>query len=89
MIPFNRWINQFKKEKSDRGILARWISSYDFLMLCTMNEVTQKMKTFGCTQTLIDIFEKCWIEFELIPNAKISIYPVNGIGRKFRKPLQG
>ncbi len=88
MMPFTRWIDQFKKENSDRGILARWISSYDFLRLCTEEEVINKMKKVGCTDALIDIFEKCWIEFELVPNAKISIMSFDGRGRRFRKTLK-
>lgn len=88
MIPFTRWINQFKKEDSDRGILARWFLSVDFTLFCTMDEVVGQMKKTGCTNVLINIFENCWKQFESIPNAKISILTPDGRGRTFRKPLE-
>lgn len=41
----------------------------------------------GCSEFLVDTFVNTWNEFEMVPNARISIKTVDSRGRKFRKRL--
>ena len=87
LLPFSIWISRFRKEKSDRGILSRWFNGTEFRTVNTSEEIIKRIQSMGGTEILVDIFEKCWYEFESVPNARISIASINGKGRKFRKRL--
>ncbi len=88
-ITFTRWITAFNKEKSNRGILARYFTSYDFFQhTSAKDEFVRKMIENGGSEFLIDTFEIVWNDFQAVPNAKISIPTIYGQGRKFRKRLE-
>lgn len=86
LIPFSRWISEFTKEDSDRGILARWYIGSDFYRQAHSKDViVAKLKKMGCSEFIIDTFENCWNEFSKITNAQITITPDAGRGRAYRK----
>ena len=51
LIPFVRWITlKHSKEKSDYGILARWIADHDkFSHVDTKEVFVERMKKSGCS----------------------------------------
>ena len=85
--PFSIWLAKFEKNKSDIGILARWFSSCEFRQVCTKDLIKERMIKMGCSEFLVDTFVNTWNEFEMVPNARISIKTVDSRGRKFRKRL--
>jgi len=90
LIPFVRWISRkYYKEKSDYGILARWITDHDrFSYVDTKEVFIKRMRKLGCSDFLIETFSKIWEnEFLLVVNARVSIGTVNGRGRAYRSRL--
>ena len=88
LISFADWISQYSKEKSDRGILARYFPNYHFFSHTNTKEVfIEKMKKNGCSDFLLETFESAWIEFVNQPNAKITIIAKSGYGREYRSRL--
>jgi len=89
LLLFYNWIFRFRKEKSDRGILARWFYSNDeFKHISDKQEVLNRMTKSGCSEFLIETFSKIWDEeFTKISNAKISMPTVTGKGGKSRSRL--
>jgi|APSaa5957512535_1039671.scaffolds.fasta_scaffold14636_3 hypothetical protein len=84
-ISFNVWIIQFRKEKSDRGILARYFLGYQSgYSINSKDEHVKRLIKNGGSEFLVETFELMWLEFEKLPNAKISIAPTTGIGRTYR-----
>ena len=90
LLLFYNWIFRFRKEKSDRGILARWFYSNDeFKHISDKQEILNRMIKSGCSKFMIETFSKIWDEeFSKISNAKISIQTATGRGRKFRSRLR-
>lgn len=87
---FNCWIRKFEKEKSDRGIFARWFSDRGGMGYSQNKTITKRafmlqLARTDCSQFIQDSFENLWNEFELIPNA--IIIPVNKttLKRKIRR----
>jgi len=71
-ITFAKWMKQFRKENSDRGIFARWFISNVGLQVhyvIAQNIVLEQMTQQGCSKFLFDVFELCWDEFCALPNA--------------------
>ena len=74
-IDFMIWIKQFVKESSDKGLFARWLEDSDFQNYRKISS-NLSFKTYmiknDCSIFLIELFDECWDEFELIPNAIIQ-----------------
>jgi len=88
LTPFTSWINQFTKEKSDRGILARWFTGANFGIKITKEFLISSMRKQGCQEFLIETLEKCWIEFESLPYARITLKTKSGSGSKNSKIIE-
>ena len=87
LVPFSIWIAKFEKDKSSKGILARWFNGSEFRQVCTKDLFISRMKKRGCTEFLIETFESAWNEFEKVPNARISIITKSCYGRSYRNRL--
>ena len=73
-VSFNSWIAQFQKEKSDRGIFARWFVDREGNGYATTRPITKRsflevLKKKNSNQFLTQTFEELWIKFEKIPHA--------------------
>ena len=74
-IDFIIWIKQFVNESSDRGLFARWLRDSEFQ---NHNGISNNLlfKTYmiknNCSIFLIQLFDKCWNEFVLVPNSIIQ-----------------
>ena len=88
MIQFTSWINQFTKEKSDRGILARWFTGANFGIKITKSFLISSMRKQGCQEFLIETLEKCWIDFESLPYARVTVQTESCFGRQNRKRIE-
>jgi len=75
-ISFNDWITQFRKEKSDRGIFARWFVDREGISYAKTRPISKKsfllvMGRENTSRFLRDVFEESWNDFLIIPNAII------------------
>jgi|APSaa5957512535_1039671.scaffolds.fasta_scaffold38715_2 hypothetical protein len=73
-ISFNSWVIQFKTEKSDYGIFARWFLDRTGGGLAKPKSVTKKtflreLQSLDSSQFLQDTFVELWNQFKLVPNA--------------------
>lgn len=64
---FERWIVQFRKEKSDKGTLARIVfNNCTFPKVANQNTVKKYLKDNGASYDVMKMFDNVWPEFEEI-----------------------
>jgi|APSaa5957512535_1039671.scaffolds.fasta_scaffold103774_3 hypothetical protein len=76
-LSFEQWITQFRDEKSDRGIFARWFddrcrnsySKWSNGKRLTKVPFLRSLEKGHCSEFVKDTFLILWKEFEQVPNA--------------------
>lgn len=70
---FQRWIVEFRKEKSDKGILARLVwDDYSFPKSNSVDCIKTYLKRKGASNDVLNIVDAVWSEFENFPDANIQ-----------------
>ena len=73
---FEKWIVKFRKENSDRGVIARIVfSDGAFPTLANETAIKQYLKNNGATDHVLEILDNLFLELErdtLFQNAKSS-----------------
>jgi len=72
-ISFQDYLLEFKNEKSNRGIFARWFDGTLLTRIKNLIEIESMMKQSGCSDFLVNEMKQCWEDFEKLPNAQTSI----------------
>ena len=84
-LKFYKYIFQFRKEKSDRGILARYIISSSLPKNSGLATIKKFMKHQGCSDEMLRILDQVSTDFAEIPSAVVSFrYKTEFLGIKSR-----